>query len=225
VCSSDLRQYKENFQDVAAKQRVFLLQDISKIKIVMDISESTRIMVVESARDAGVKKRTHETGEYEGQKSSAVAIFDDLPGQTFPLKFYEEDQSADPTTRTYAVTFLMDAPIVGLILPGMSATVKGRFEIKPLAGQHAYTIPASAVFSGADSTRYVWVYTPMNKGDSSDVGTVQKKEVKVNSLQGNQIEIVGKFKSGAQIAISGVHYLKDGMKVKELVFKAQRDAE
>jgi len=65
----------------------------------------------------------------------------------------------------------------------------------------------------------------MNKGDSSDVGTVQKKEVKVNSLQGNQIEIVGKFKSGAQIAISGVHYLKDGMKVKELVFKAQRDAE
>lgn len=211
------RQYKENFQDVAAKQRVFLLQDISKIKIVVDVSESIRMMVVESARDAG--------GQKAERKSSAVAIFDDLPGQTFPLTFYEENQSADPDTRTYAVTFLMDAPVTGLILPGMSATVKGRFKVKTAAGQNTYTIPAGAVFSGPDSVRYVWVYAPENKNGEAGIGTVQKKQVRVNSLQGSQIEIIGEFKPKTRIAISGVNYLADGMKVKPLIFRARRAAE
>ena len=189
-------------------------------------------MVAESARDDNDTAVSKASGtkpdvtKRKRQKTPVVAIFDDLPGQTFPLTFYEEDQSADPNTRTYAVTLLMDAPIVGLILPGMSATVKGRFKVRTQKGKDTYTIPASAVFSGADATRYVWVYTSANKnGNTSDAGTVQKKKVEVKSLQGNQIEIIGKFKSGAQIAISGVHYLKDGMKVKPLIVKAQRAAE
>jgi RND family efflux transporter MFP subunit len=229
------RQYRENFQDVAAKERVFLIQNISKIKIVIDVSESVRIMVAESSRnqdtdedyvtigDPGSKP---DVSKRKGDRTPAVAIFDDLPGQTFPLTFFEEDQSADPDTRTYAVTLIMDAPVVGLILPGMSATVKGRFKVRTPEGKNTYTIPGSAVFSGPDAKRYVWVYKPDGKDkDDADFGTVSQKEVKVKALQGNQIEIIGKFDDGARIAISGVHYLKDGMKVKPLTFKAQRDAE
>ena len=36
------RQYKETFQDVAAKERVFLLQDVTRLKITIDVPESVR---------------------------------------------------------------------------------------------------------------------------------------------------------------------------------------
>ncbi len=226
------KQYRENFQDVAAKEKVFLLQDVSKLKIVIDVSEGMRIMIVESARNGG-DRNTKTAGESSTTKpsvdernernSAAVAVFDDLPGQSFPLTFYEDDQSPDPDTRTYAVTFLMDSHIQGLILPGMSATVTGRFRVKTPAGDNAYTVPISAVLSGPDTKRYVWVYK--TKGDDAKSGTVHKKEVTVKSIQGDKIEIVGEFPPDIQIATSGVHYLKDGMKVKPLTFKSKRDAE
>lgn len=200
--------YVDNFQDVQAKEAVLHLQDVSRLKIVIDVPENIRILA----------RETEKTGEGKPAKSSngAYVVFEDLPGQKYPLEYYEDEQTADPRTRTYAVTFVMDAPEKQLLLPGMSATVKGRLRIPSEKGQDTFYVPVTAVFSGPGQNRYVWVQNP-------ETGRVQKQQVKVGSMAGDKIEILEGVSIGQTIAISGVHHLREGMKVKPLVYKARRE--
>ncbi len=197
------RQYKENFQDVLAKEAIFHLQDVSKLKVVIDVPEGVRLLIRESAAE--------DQGE-----SKITVIFEDLPGQVFEVEYYEDEKTADPFTRTYAVTFTMPAPKPGLILPGMSATLKGQIRFKAVGGDPAFYAPVEAVFSEAGTKRFVWV-------QDSKTQAVHKREVTVGAMAGDQIEVLKGLQIGETIATSGVHHLVEGMKVRPLQYEAQRE--
>ena len=198
-------QFKEVFQDVAAKETIFRLQDVTKLKVIIDVPESVLFLISENK----AKERT-------GNKSHAT--FDDLPEQQFPLKFFEAEQTADPTTKTYAVTFLMKAPRPGLILPGMSATLHGKVPLPTDENADAFAVPVNAVISGPGSKRFAWVQDPKT-------GRVSKREVTVGAMEGDDIQILTGLKVGETIATSGANHLREGMKVSALKFQARRAAE
>ncbi len=202
------RQLKESFQDVSAKETILRLQDVSKLKIVIDVPESIRILARRTAQES------------QGEKdpgSKTYVVFEDLPDEQFAVEYYEDERTGDPLTQTYAVTFVMPAPEPGLILPGMSATLKGRLKLKTPKSEPGFYVPVSAVISGPGTDRFVWV---------QDVKTqkVHKRQVKVAAVVGDEIEIIGGLKVGETIATSGAHHLREGMKVRPLVFKPGRDA-
>lgn len=197
-------QFKEVFQDVAARETIFRLQDITQLKVIIDVPESIFFLISDRTR----KKK----------KVSTIATFDDLPGRQFPVKLFEAEQTADPTTRTYAVTFLMQAPSTGLILPGMSATLHGKIPITGDDSPDAFYVPVNAVISGPGKKRFAWLQDPKT-------GRVHKREVTVGAMEGKNIQVLTGLAVGDTIAISGTHHLREGMKVKAMKFKARRAAE
>ena len=199
-------QYKENFQDVSAKEPIFRLQDVRKLKVIIDVPESVRILI----RQAGAR---HKTGRGKGAETKAV--FEDLDGREFDLEFYEDEKTADPMTRTYAVTLVMDAPGKDLILPGMSAVVRGRIKLPTPADKPGFRLPAAAVVSAPGEKRFVWVQDPK-------AGQVHRRDVEVGSLTGDEIEVTSGLAVGDIVAVSGVNYLDEGMKVRPLMFAARR---
>ncbi|RKY26213.1 MAG: hypothetical protein DRP83_04745 [Planctomycetota bacterium] len=200
-------QFKETYQDVAAKEKIFRLQDVTKLKVIVDVPESVLFLV-----------RGNGTKAEQDAKTSTFATFDDLPGKRFAVTYFEAEQTADPTTKTYAVTFIMPAPKPGLILPGMSATLQGKIPLDAKDDSEAFYLPVNAVFSGPGSERFVWVQDPKT-------ARVARRDVKVGSMADGNIQVLTGLTVGDIVATSGVHHLRDGMKIKPVVFQARRAAE
>ncbi len=185
------RTFVKNFRDVVAKLPILSLQDVSHIDVVVEVPE------------AGVMKVRR------GMVAKAVALFEPLPGREFPLTVKEYATEADRQTQTYSVTFTMPAPKDVNILPGMTATAK--IYIKPEADPQTlpFTVPVTAIFSDEGSNRYVWVV-------ALESMTVHKRPVKLGHLAGSSIRVLEGLKNGEIIATAGVHYLREGMKVRRL---------
>ena len=129
----------ETFQEVQARQPIVSLRDATGLEIVTDVPESVVLQL--SA----------------GQVKGLVAVFDSLPGRSFPVTYAEAEGEADPRTRTFAVVFNMPAAPQGIrILPGMTATIRVETADATAARPDEWPIPAAAVFAGADGKRYVW---------------------------------------------------------------------
>ncbi len=200
-------QYRESFQDVEAKEKVFRLQDTTRLKIIIDVPESVRILAVKT-----------KARQKDQPPSKQKVMFEDLPERVFEVEYYEDEQTADPLTRTYAVTFVMTAPEPNLLLPGMSATLKMRLQKTSSTDQPTFYVPVEAVFSGPGADRFVW-------RQDAKTQTVSKHPVKVGSMSDRNIAVLEGLDIGDTIAVSGVHHLRDGMKVRPLAFKAQRAQE
>ena len=82
----------------------------------------------------------------------------------------------------------------------------------------AFYVPVEAVFSAPGSERFVWVQDPKT-------ARVSKRRVTVGSMAGGNIQVLTGLKVGDTIAVSGVHHLREGMKVRPLVFHSRRAAE
>ncbi|RKY24710.1 MAG: efflux RND transporter periplasmic adaptor subunit, partial [Planctomycetota bacterium] len=134
------------------------------------------------------------------------------------VTYFEAERTADPTTKTYAVTFTMPAPKPGLILPGMSATLQGKIPLDIKDDSKAFYLPVNAVFSGPGSERFVWVQDPKT-------ARVTRREVTVGSMADGNIQVLTGLAVGDIVATSGVYHLRDGMKVRPLVFQARRATE
>lgn len=202
-------QYRESFQDVAPKEPIFRLQDVSKLKVIIDVPENVRILArqADDAEGSGTSTRP---------SVRAKVAFEDIEGRQFDLEFYEDEKTADPVTRTYAVTFVMDAPGQNLILPGMSATVTARVKLPTEGGEPAFLLPSTAVISAPGGMRFVWV-------QDSHTGKVSRRDVQVGSLVGDEIQVIGGLVVGDIVAVSGANYLQEGQKVRPLEYKARRD--
>ncbi|MDP8262430.1 MAG: efflux RND transporter periplasmic adaptor subunit [Candidatus Ancaeobacter aquaticus] len=185
------KQFVENFQNINAKEPIVRLQDLTQIKVVIDIPES----------DAS--SLTKKKGEM-----SAVAEFDALPGRRFDLKLLEWETEADPMTQTFHVKFVMDSPDDVMINPGMTAGVAlfdDRKESKDTSDR--IIVPVDAVFPDAEGNSQVWVL------DVKD-DTVHKRKVSTGEITGtNGIVITGGIKQGEVIVVSGIRHLREGMKV------------
>ena len=67
-------------------------------------------------------------------------------------------------------------------------------------------LPVTSVAVLPDQTAYVWKVTP-------DTMQVSRLSVNAGPMSGGMIQVSGNLHPGDQVAASGVHYLREGMKV------------
>lgn len=186
----------DNYQDVTAKQEILNLQDISTLEIVFNVPEKDLNM-----SEVRAKSLNELLASYH---PSMDAVFDAIPGYRFPVALKEFSAQADSRTNTYAVTVTMPQPRDVHVLPGMAVTVHVIPPDAALAG--AFSVPATSVLN-EDGKNYLWRYTdgvmnrvPVDVITMHDGGTL---EVKSDLLHSQDI-----------IAVYGVHYLREGQKVR-----------
>ncbi len=207
--------YVDNFQNINAKQAILSLQEIDEVEIVVNVPEER---VIRAVRAADRRRDPAEQAERERERYRFVATFEYLPGREFDVDVKEFTTDADPATQTYAATFVMPAPPDINILPGMTATIR-EYKKKPDSDEAlAYAVPLDAVPVDGQGDYFVWV---VNDGDG-DTGTVQRVNVQVGEMVGDEILVTAGVEPGDRIALAGVHLLQEGQTVRP--FTAVRDA-
>ena len=181
--------YVHSFEEVQATQRVLLLQDLSRLKIDIDVPED---IVVAS-------------GQLRDMKIHAE--FDALRDRKFPLTLEEINTEADPATRTYRVTLGMEPPKEAMILPGMSATVVVHATLPESKKHKGYYVPIASVMAVEQNKPYVCTVNPKTM-------TVKKVPVKTGGIQGDTIQIVEGLRKGQKVVSAGADVLDEGQRVK-----------
>lgn len=184
------QRFVEQGQNVRAKEPIVRFQDANEIEIAVDVPEA---VMATDIRRADILQ--------------IVAEISGAPGIQFPVEIREIAQVADPTVQTFNVRVAMPAPTDVNVLPGMSATVTVDYRRANILGQTIF-VPISAVCKKPTGEQVVWVID----GEEQ----VKSRPVKVGSIQGGQIEITEGLEPGDRIAVAGVSFLRDGMKVRDL---------
>jgi RND family efflux transporter MFP subunit len=187
------RRLLEAFQSVSARQPVLVLQDVQDtLDVIVNVPENDVALSPERAREVV-------------NQAGVVTVLTSFPDQRIPLRFKEFASAADPTTRTFEVTFSFDPPDDMAIMPGMTAKV-----YVPSASGDGFFVPSNAVVSDTGAP-YVWVI------DRSDM-TVSRREIQVASLSGSEVQVVGGLRSGETVAVSAAQNLTEGMQVREIQY-------
>ena len=129
-----------------------------------------------------------------------------VPDRPIPARITEFATSADPDTRTFKVTLSFQAPPDLQILPGMTAKVSVR---TPQVSQGLATVPAHAVAADENGQSFVWQIDPAAM-------EVRRTSVELGILVGDRVQVTSGLAPEAWIAASGVHQLREGMKVSRL---------
>jgi len=183
------KRHVENFEEVILSQPVFSLQDISVLKIKIDVPENLMILINRN-RDGKRKLR---------------AVFDNISGQEFPLSFLEISTKADANTKTFKVTLKMDAPKNYNILPGMTATVFAELFNDESPSSSSVALPVSAVVANNEKQATVWVVDEKTM-------TVNPKQVTPGLMIGNTMQVEG-LNPGERVVVAGASFLRNNMKV------------
>ena len=183
------KRHVENFEEVILSQTIFSLQDVSALKIKVDVPENLMI-IVKSNR---------------GKARSLLAVFDNISNQKFPLSFLEATSKADPNTKTFKVTLKMDNPDGYNVLPGMTATVIAEMFPDESGTETTVTVPVSAVISNNEKQATVWIVDEVSM-------TVKSKQVKPGMMVGDAMQVDG-LDPGDRVVIAGAPFLRDDMKV------------
>jgi RND family efflux transporter MFP subunit len=136
-----------------------------------------------------------------------VAEFSGAPGLQFPVHITEVAQTADPSTQTFRVRAALKAPAGVNLLPGMTATVTVTYRRARILGDRIL-VPVSAILKDPSGGQVVWVVTPDD--------TVTRRPVKLGEATGGRIEIAEGLQPGERIAVAGVKFLREGLKVRDL---------
>jgi len=189
------RKLVADFANIQAKEPVLILQDISRLKIEISVPER------DVAHLPALGTQVDELTDVVDPKLIVSA----LPDWEFSAQIWEFATTAEPVTRTFAVTLVFDRPEDVNILPGMTARVS--MVIDP---ELAWAVPVTAVQSDEKTGQpYVWKVDP-------ETMTVKRTGVEVGQLTGDRVQLTGGVAAGEMIAISGVTQLREGMKVHEL---------
>jgi len=184
------KRFVEQNQNVRAKEPVVKFQDVDEIDVAVDVPET---VMAADLRSADIVQ--------------LLAEFSGAPGLQFPVHIREIAQRADPTTQTFRVRAAMKASPDVNLLPGMTATVAFTFRRASILDSRIL-VPIAAVFKDATGEQVAWVVGPEQ--------TVSRRPVKLGAVTGGQIEIVDGLQPGDRIAVAGVTFLRDGMKVRDL---------
>jgi RND family efflux transporter MFP subunit len=182
--------FVEQNQSVKAQEPIVKFQDVDEIVIAVDVPES---VMVADLRSADIVQM--------------LAEFNAAPGLQFPVQIREIAQRADPTTQTFTVRAAMKAPASVNLLPGMTATITLTSRRASVLGD-PILVPISSVFKDGAGEQVVWVI-------GSDQN-VLRRPVKMGEAMGSRIEIVDGLQPGDRIAVAGVTFLRQGMKVRDL---------
>lgn len=186
------RRYIDNFQNVSPGEKIFLIQDLSNIDIEVNIPEAVI------------------SGMGQVEVVEAFATFEGAPGKKYEIKAKEVAAEADRDTQTYRVIATMPAPKDFVARSGMTTQVTLRIKPKGgAAGSAGFDVPSAAVAAGNDGSFHVWVF-------DVKAGTVAKRVVKVEKLDGAKIRITSGLKEGDKIVAAGVNFLREGMKVRPM---------
>ena len=189
------RKLVDDFANAQAKEAVLILEDDSHLEIQISIPE----------QDA-VRGRRGATTEEVTELLKPTVEVSAIPNRSFPARIKEFSTTADPVTRTFQGTLAFDKPTGVQVLPGMTAKVvidRSRVE----TAREGTLIPASATRTDETGAAFVWVV-------NASTMKVSRTEVKLGHLSGSQVEVLSGLENGDQIATSGVHHLRDGMKVR-----------
>lgn len=180
----------ESFQDVVAKQTIFILQDISMLEIVFNVPDNDVIWASKTAASMGASVR---------------ARFDAIPERSFPLTLKEFVLQADRNTNTFPVTGVMPQQPDVALLPGMTAIVEVEIQDSS-SGERVFTIPQTALVTSGDKA-YVW---------RCENNVVRRVRVKQNTPHNNGfIDISSEqLKDGNRVVVAGAHLLHEGQKVR-----------
>jgi len=188
----------KDFENVQAKQPVLILQDTTNLEIDVTIPEADAVRTVPRL-----------TLEERTARVKPVVIVTSLPDRSFPAHIVEFSTTADPVTRTFGATLRFDPPNDVSIKPGMTATVRIHVPADSPVGVAAksVSIPASAALTDDTGQAFVWVVDPKAM-------TVKRTPVQLGNLSGSRVYVTSGLAPGQQIAISGIHQLRDGMLVR-----------
>lgn len=184
------RRLVEEGQNIRAKEPVIQFQDVDEIDIAVDVPETVMIADIRSAEIVQM-----------------MAEFSGAPGLEFPVRVKEVAQVADPITQTFQIRVAMKSPPGMNVLPGMTGRVTLAYRRASILGDQIL-VPASAVFKDATGEQVAWVIEPGQ--------TVSRRPVKLGEAMGGQIEIAAGLQPGDRIAVAGVTFLREGMKVRDL---------
>jgi RND family efflux transporter MFP subunit len=184
------QRFVEQGQNVRAQQPVVQFQDVNEIEIAVDVPEAVMVADLQSS----------DILQLEAEFTAA-------PGLRFPVRVKEIAQRADPVTQTFGVRVAMQVPPGINLLPGMSSTVSLTYRRASILGGRVL-VPVSAVFKSPSGEQVVWIL-------GADQ-TVTRKPVTLGEPTGSQIEITSGLAAGDRIAVAGVAFLRDGMKVRDL---------
>jgi membrane fusion protein, multidrug efflux system len=184
------QRFVEQGQNVRAKEPVVRFQDIEEIEVVVDVPETVMSADIQSS-----------------DVVSMVAELSGAPGIQFPLEIREIAQVADPVTQTFKIRTAMQVPEGVRTLPGMTATVALTYRRAEVLGDRTL-VPISAVMKDAKGDQVAWVIDADSK--------VSRRSVKLGEPTGAEIEVVEGLEPGDRIAVAGVSFLREGMKVRDL---------
>ena len=184
------RRFVEERQNIRAKEPVVQFQDVEEVDIAVDVPETVMIADMRSADIVQM-----------------AAKFSAAPGLEFPVRIKEIAQAADPVTQTFQVRVAMKSPPGMNLLPGMTATVSLSYRRARIL-EDRILVPISAVFKDATGEQVAWVVGPEQ--------IVSRRPVKIGEATGGQIEIAEGLQPGDRIAVAGVTFLREGMKVRDL---------
>ena len=187
-----VNQLIENHEMVTAGRAVLAMHDISELEIEVNVPE------IELA---------HET---DWRQFAALARFSTVPDRSFPVTLKEFSTEADPSTRTYAVTFALPPPGDVNILPGMTAEVSRRPRAGATAALSALTVPAQAVLEDAAGGHYVWVLP-----DGAELA--ERRAVGCGELAGSRdMRIRQGLAPGDRVVVGGAHFITEHTRVRPL---------
>jgi RND family efflux transporter MFP subunit len=184
------RRFVEERQNIRAKEPVVQFQDVDEIDITVDVPETVMIADMRTADIVHM-----------------IATFSRAPGLEFPVRIKEIAQVADPNTQTFQIRVAMKSPPGMNVLPGMTATVILTYRRASVLANRIL-VPVSAVFKDATGEQVAWVVGPEQ--------TVSRRPVKIGEATGSRIEIAEGLQPGDRIAVAGVTFLREGMKVRDL---------
>jgi RND family efflux transporter MFP subunit len=183
------KRYVENFEEVILSKKIFALEDVSSLKVIIDVPENLMIAVD--------RNRNKDRALY--------AKFDTIKNKQFPLKFREATTKADPKTKTFKITLTMAASENHNILPGMTGTVYAEMFISESHSDTPITLPVSAVISNNEKQATVWIVDEKTM-------TVKPKSVTAGMMTGDSMRVDG-LNPGDRVVIAGASFLRNDMKV------------
>lgn len=184
------QRFVEPNQNITARQPIVKFQDVDEIEVAVDVPETVMMTDLRSADIVQL-----------------LATFSGAPGIQFPVHIIEIAQRADPVTQTFKVRVAMKVPPDVNLLPGMTASVRVTYRRASVLGNQIL-VPISSVYKESSGEQVVWAIGPDQ--------VVSRRAVKLGEATAGKIELKSGVQPGDRIAVAGVTFLREGMKVKDL---------